>query len=128
MNEFTCNGHCLTSETTAVLGRYDEFIDITEQEHFLPWRNTPGLRCLVCRHPVEVYHSSRKNLYVRHGKGHGFKGTAQDRKSAGEPSCTTGSSTGCAMSFADWAWKPMSRCGRTAAAQPERHAPDDEMR
>lgn len=84
MDESRRSVQCFTSEMTAALGPYDEFIDILAAENFCIWHNTAGLRCLVCEHPVEVYRSSRKNPYVHHGKGHGAHASAAERKTAGE--------------------------------------------
>ncbi|KAA8884244.1 hypothetical protein F3087_34025 [Nocardia colli] len=68
----------------AALGRYDEYIDIRDPGVFATWQKTSGLRCLVCQHPVTVYHSSAKNPFVRHGKGFGVTGDRALRTSARE--------------------------------------------
>ncbi|KIA60378.1 hypothetical protein [Nocardia vulneris] len=68
----------------AALGRYDEYIDIRDPAVFATWQKTPGLRCLVCRHPVTVYHSSAQNPFVRHGKGFGATGDRTVKTSARE--------------------------------------------
>ncbi len=75
---------CFASEMNAALGRYDEYIDIRDPDVFATWQSTPGLRCLVCRHPVSVYRSSAKNPFVRHGKGNASKRDPKVAKSARE--------------------------------------------
>ncbi|WP_280435376.1 hypothetical protein [Nocardia carnea] len=75
---------CYATGMDTALGRYDELIDVRNSDTFNAWRNTPGLRCLVCRHPVEAYHSSRQRPYVRHGKGHAATGSPRQRKTADE--------------------------------------------
>ncbi|MGV9615170.1 hypothetical protein [Nocardia xishanensis] len=75
---------CFASEMDAALGRYDEYIDIRDPDVFSTWQATPGLRCLVCRHPVTVYRSSAKNPFVRHGKGNAATGDAREKKTARE--------------------------------------------
>lgn len=75
---------CYATGMDAALGRYDEFIDVRNPGTFNAWRNTAGLRCLVCRHPVEAYRSSRQRPFVRHGKGHAATGSPGQRKTADE--------------------------------------------
>ncbi|MFE3758025.1 hypothetical protein ACFXO9_27285 [Nocardia tengchongensis] len=69
---------------TAALGPYGEYIDIRGEDVFQVWQKRAGLRCLVCGRPAEIYHSSVKNPFVRHGKGYGPNGTAAQRRSARE--------------------------------------------
>jgi hypothetical protein len=75
---------CYATGMDAALGRYDEFIDVRNLDTFNAWRSTPGLRCLVCRHPVEAYHSSRQRPFVRHGRGYAATGSPGERKTADE--------------------------------------------
>ncbi len=75
---------CYAKGMDAALGRYDEFIDVRNPDTFNAWRSTPGLRCLVCRHPVEAYHSSGQRPFVRHGKGHGATASPGEKRSATE--------------------------------------------
>ncbi|CAM4486898.1 hypothetical protein NONI108955_34300 [Nocardia ninae] len=75
---------CYALEMDAALGRHDEYIDIRDPKVFATWQKTPGLRCLVCQHPVTVYHSSAKNPFVRHGKGFGATGDRAAKTSARE--------------------------------------------
>ncbi|MGA6209305.1 hypothetical protein ACPESR_31565 [Nocardia testacea] len=75
---------CFAKGMDAALGRYDEFIDVRNPDTFNAWRSTPGLRCLVCRHPVEAYRSSGQRPYVRHGRGYGATVSVGERRSATE--------------------------------------------
>lgn len=65
-------------------GAFGEYIDISGEDAFQIWQKRAGLRCLVCGHPVEVYHSSGRNPFIRHGKDHGPKGTAAQGRAARE--------------------------------------------
>ncbi|MFE3024015.1 hypothetical protein [Nocardia tengchongensis] len=84
MDESAESAQCFAQRMTAAFGPYGEYIDISGEDVFQIWQKRAGLRCLVCAHPVEVYHSSGKNPFVRHGKGHGPKGTAAQRRAARE--------------------------------------------
>lgn len=68
----------------AALGPYDEYVEIRDPEVFAAWKSTPGLRCLVCRYPVNVYRSVLKRRFVRHGKGNASQRNPYATKSAHE--------------------------------------------
>ncbi|MFG3621493.1 hypothetical protein [Nocardia sp. NPDC047654] len=80
MSDTYSGGECTAVEMNAALGRYNEFIDIRIPEKFDTWHGTPGLRCLVCRHPVVVYRSRAHNPFVRHHKGQAATRNAAGRE------------------------------------------------
>lgn len=84
MTESNALHECFASEMNAALGRYDEYIDIRNPKVFATWQRTPGLRCLVCRHPVTVYRSRAKNPFVRHQIGTAAARDSQATKNARE--------------------------------------------
>ncbi|MFF0495765.1 hypothetical protein ACFYU5_05120 [Nocardia aobensis] len=59
---------CAGSEMTAALGPYGVLIDVRDEGLFDDWEAKQGLRCLLCRHKVEAYHSRVGNPFLRHGK------------------------------------------------------------
>ncbi|MFB8001516.1 hypothetical protein [Nocardia sp. NPDC056000] len=84
MNESAGSADCFAQRMTAALGPFGEYVDIASEDVFQTWQNRTGLCCLVCGRPAEIYHSKVRNLFVRHGKGYGPKGTAAQRRAARE--------------------------------------------
>ncbi|MEV0765155.1 hypothetical protein [Nocardia sp. NPDC050435] len=84
MGESNTDDECFASAMNAALGRYNEFIDVRDPEVFATWHHTPGLRCLVCKHPVTAYRSRSHNPFVRHGKGAAAQRSSAAARSAHE--------------------------------------------